>query len=269
MKILDTIVQHKKKEVEAKKELYPIKLLESSKFFKSPCVSLKDYILRADKSGIIAEFKRKSPSIANINLYADPEEISISYMQGGASAISVLTDENFFGAKEEDIETVRSFNLCPVLQKDFIIDEYQIIEARSRGADVILLICEILTKEKLASLHHTAKGLGMEVLIEMHTDDQLTKIPSGAEIVGINNRNLEDFSVDYERSIKTLEQLPAQMVKIAESGLSSIDTVLRLKKSGFDGFLIGEQFMKQANPGDECRRFAKELINLKTAELCV
>lgn len=268
MKILEEIVQHKKGEVKSKKELYPIALLEKSPFFDSPCVSLKKYILKPDKSGIIAEFKRKSPSKSNINLYANPEEISISYMQGGASAISVLTDEAYFGAKPNDIEIIRSFNLCPVLRKEFIVDEYQIIEARSKGTDAVLLICEILTKEELQSLNQCAKNLGMEVLIELHGKDQIEKLPPDVDLIGINNRDLKSFTIDFDRSKEMLHLLPKDMIKIAESGLDNLHSVLDLKASGFDGFLIGEHFMKQAQPGEECKRFSEALIKLKKTVLC-
>jgi indole-3-glycerol phosphate synthase len=157
MNTLQKIIQHKKQEVQEKKELYPIKLLEKSIFFKPTTVSLKKYLLRDDKSGIIAEFKRKSPSKGNINAYANVEHVSISYMQAGASALSVLTDSTFFGGNNKDLETARKFNFCPILRKEFIIDEYQIFESRSIGADAILLIAEILTKEEVQRFSQIAK----------------------------------------------------------------------------------------------------------------
>ena len=164
MNILDQIVAYKKQEVAERKELYPIKLLENSLYFSSPTVSLKKYLAREDKSGIIAEFKRKSPSKGIINAYADVEETSIGYMRAGASALSVLTDSHFFGGSGEDLKTARKFNFCPILRKDFTIDAYQVYEARSMGADAILLIAEILSEKEVKQLAELAKSLEMEVV---------------------------------------------------------------------------------------------------------
>ena len=173
MDILEKIIAHKYREVEERKSLYPVKLLEQSIFFASPVVSLKKYVQRKDKSGIIAEFKRKSPSKGVINSAASVERTSIGYMQAGASALSILTDKEFFGGTSDDLTTARKFNFCPILRKDFVVNEYQIIEAKSIGADAILLIAAALTPARLSELAKVAKGLGLEVLMEVHTKEEL------------------------------------------------------------------------------------------------
>lgn len=262
MTILEKIKQHKIAEVEQKKALYPIKLLEESVYFNGDCVSMKEYIKNPIYSGIIAEFKRKSPSKGFINKYASPEEITIGYMQAGASALSLLTDEHFFGAKKNDIITARKFNFCPILRKDFIIDEYQILEAKSLGADCILLIARILTQDQIINLSEEAKKLGLEVFLEIHSENELNISHfDNIDLIGINNRNLETFEVDIENSIKLAQKLPQSIVKIAESGLNSVKTINTLKSNGFDGFLIGEYFMKHSNPAQKCKELIIQLNN--------
>lgn len=259
MNILDKIVAHKKEEVAQRKELYPTQLLEKSTFFKGQTVSLSQYIKREDKTGIIAEFKRKSPSKPSINLYANIEEVSIAYMQAGASALSVLTDSHFFGGKSEDLTTARKYNFCPVLRKDFIIDEYQVIEARSIGADAILLISEILTKEEVKKLSSLAHSLGMEVLLELHSEVQLDKYADGIQLIGVNNRDLDTFKTEINFSKQLIDKLPSEVTKISESGIHSAAVVQELKACGYDGFLIGERFMTHANPGEACKSFIQEI----------
>lgn len=259
MTILEEIINYKRKEVAEQQALTPIKLLEKSLFFDSDCVSMKHYIQREDKSGIIAEFKRKSPSKGMINEFADVEKTSIGYMQAGASALSVLTDKNFFGGKNEDLMTARKYNFCPILRKDFIVSEYQIIEAKSIGADVILLIAAVLSKEEIQRFSQLAFDLGMEVLLEIHTAEELEKYHQKIPLVGINNRNLKTFEVDFENSIKLAKELPQETVKIAESGIQNASDIVELKKHGFDGFLIGEKFMKSATPELECKKFIEQL----------
>ncbi|MCB9360846.1 MAG: indole-3-glycerol phosphate synthase TrpC [Flavobacteriales bacterium] len=259
MTILDEIVAYKRKEVEEREATHPIKLLEQSLYYNSECVSLKKYILREDKSGIIAEFKRKSPSKGIINAYADVEKVTIGYMQAGASALSVLTDNHFFGGKNEDLITARKFNFCPILRKDFTISEYQIIEAKSIGADAILLIAAILTKEEISRFSKLAFQLGMEVLLEVHTQEELDKYIPEINLVGINNRNLKTFEVDFENSIRLANQLPKNTIKIAESGISNPQRIAELKSHGFDGFLIGENFMKTAEPEVTAKKFIKQI----------
>jgi len=261
--ILDKIVAHKRKEVDERKELYPLKLLERSLYFSSPTVSLKKYLSRQDKSGIIAEFKRQSPSKGVINAYAKVEDTSIAYMQAGASALSVLTDSHFFGGSNEDLKIARKFNYCPVLRKEFIIDEYQVYEARSIGADAILLIAEILDAKKLELLASTAKMLGLEVLCEVHSKEQLGKLCDAVDLVGVNNRNLDTFKVDINTSFELVSHIPSGKARVSESGINNPEIVFQLKNAGFDGFLIGEYFMQSANPGKMCKKFNDELKKIE------
>jgi indole-3-glycerol phosphate synthase len=261
MDILEKIVAHKKNEVAKDKSLYPVKLLERSIYFDGPCVSLSQYISREDKVGIIAEFKRKSPSKGAINLYASPEQVSISYMQAGASAISVLTDEHFFGGSKEDLKTVRKFNYCPILRKEFIIDEYQIIEAKSLGADAILLIASILSEEEIMRFAKLAKSLGLEILFEVHDEEEIKKYIDEIDLIGVNNRNLKTFKTDYRYSLEVFEKLPNDAIKISESGINDPMVVKELKNRGYDGFLIGEHFMASGSPGESCAKFINSVKN--------
>ncbi len=263
MNILEKIIAHKKKEVAERKALYPVQLLEKSIYFGTPAVSLCKYLQRADKSGIIAEFKRRSPSKGDINPYASVERVSIGYMQAGASALSVLTDAQFFGGRNEDLTEARRFNFCPILRKDFIIDEYQLVEAKSIGADAVLLIAECLEKETLARLARMAKSLGMEVLMELHSALQLDKYTADVDAIGVNNRKLEDFSVSLANSLELVSALPAEAVKISESGLDDPNAVVELRRAGFQGFLIGEHFMRQADPGRACREFIRRVQHIE------
>jgi len=261
MNILERIVTEKRNEVEELKKLYPTALLEKSLFFENKSVSLKDYLLRDDKFGIIAEFKRKSPSKGMINEYADIEKVSIGYMQAGASALSVLTDEKFFGGSSKDLTTARKFNFCPILRKDFIIDEYQIIEAKSIGADAILLIAAILTDKETEELAKLAKSLGLEILLELHEESELEHINQYVDLVGINNRNLKDFSVDINRSLEMAKGIPNEFIKVAESGISNVETIHKFRENGFKGFLMGERFMQATRPELACKNFIAELRN--------
>lgn len=263
MTILDKIIAHKKEEVEGRKKLYPIELLEQTIYMNTPVVSMKKYLLREDKSGIIAEFKRRSPSKGDINPYATVESVSIGYMQAGASGLSVLTDEHFFSGKSADLTEARKFNFCPILRKDFIIDEYQLIEAKSIGADVVLLIAECLEKEQLKRLADTAQSLGLEVLMEVHSIGQLSKLCDSVTLVGVNNRNLETFEVDIKTSLELAEAIPNEFIKISESGISEAASIIELKNAGYQGFLIGETFMKTADPAKACLHFIQEIEILK------
>lgn len=259
MNILDTIIEHKRKEVDEQKSLYPVKLLERSIYFNTRPVSLRKYLLLPGKSGIIAEFKRKSPSKGNINPYSSIEKTTIGYMQAGASALSVLTDAKFFGGSNKDLSEARNFNYCPVLRKDFIIDEYQVMEAKSIGADAILLIAAVLDKDEIRKLASLAVSLGMEVLLEIHDESELEKSDSSIQHIGINNRNLKTFEVNVEQSIRLAEKLPKSVLKIAESGINNPETVIKLKQHGFNGFLIGEHFMKESRPDKAAKKFIQQL----------
>lgn len=260
MNILEKIVRVKQYEVEERKALYPVALLEQSIYFKSPTVSLKKYLLREDKSGIIAEFKRKSPSKGNINPYVSVERTSIGYMQAGASALSVLTDKEFFGGSNEDLRTARKFNFCPILRKDFIIDEYQVIEARSIGADAVLLIAAILDKPRLKQLNDFARSLQLEVLVEVHSEEELSGIDNlDTDLIGVNNRNLKTFETDINTSRRLAKCIPDQFIKVSESGIDDVDTIVELKGFGYKGFLMGEYFMKHSHPEKACRQFIQKL----------
>jgi indole-3-glycerol phosphate synthase len=260
MDILETIIARKTLEVAEAKELFPVKLLEQSIFFSSPTVSLKKYVKRADKTGIIAEFKRKSPSKGVINAYASVERTSLGYMQAGASALSILTDKHFFGGSNEDLKTARKYNFCPILRKDFTIDEYQIVEAKSIGADAILLIAAVLSPETISKLVEFAHTLQLEVLLEVHNEEELrSNLNSGADLVGVNNRNLKTFDVTIDTSKKLCELIPAGVVSVSESGISNPATIIELRKFGYQGFLIGENFMKHSRPEEEAKQFTSEL----------
>ncbi len=262
MNILDEIVAHKRTEVQHRKELYPTKLLETSLYFSSPAVSLKKYLLRKDKSGIIAEIKRASPSKGVLNKHVSIERTSIGYMQAGASALSVLTDAKFFHGSSDDLKAARKFNYCPILRKDFTIDEYQILEAKSIGADAILLIASVLSPDEIKRFGIFAHSLGLEVLLEVHSGEELARSLSAADtvdIIGVNNRDLQSFSVSLETSERLASDIPSGMVKISESGIRTAQDVHRLRSAGYQGFLIGEQFMRHSRPEEACRAFVREI----------
>jgi indole-3-glycerol phosphate synthase len=260
MNILDEIIAHKRGEVAERKSLYPTKLLEKSIYFQSPTVSLRKYIQRPDLSGVIAEIKRKSPSKGILNRNVSIERTSIGYMQAGASALSILTDTKFFGGSNDDLTTARKFNFCPILRKDFTIDEYQIIEAKSIGADAILLIAAALepkTAEELATFAHS---LGLEVLLEVHDEEELKRVSDvDADLVGVNNRSLKTFEVSIDVSKRLAPLIPGEKVKVSESGLSKPEVIAELKDAGYEGFLIGETFMKHGRPEDAATAFINQL----------
>jgi indole-3-glycerol phosphate synthase len=260
MNILENIVRKKREEVENNKLLYPTALLEKSIYFETVPVSLKAYLQKEGKSGIIAEIKRKSPSKGMINKYISVERTSIGYMQAGASALSVLTDKEFFGGSNEDLLTARKYNYCPILRKDFIVDEYQIIEAKSIGADVVLLIAAALSKEAILRLAAFARSLKMEVLLEVHNEQDLRSgLNEYIDLIGVNNRNLEDFSVDINVSRNLVSQIPSNMIKISESGIDAPETIRELKAHGYSGFLMGEAFMRSSRPERACAEFISKL----------
>jgi len=260
MNILEEIIAYKKEEIKERKELYPIKLLEKSIHFAAPTISLKKYLLREDKYGIIAEIKRKSPSKGIINNHVSIERTSIGYMQAGASALSILTDEKYFGGSIDDLKIARKFNFCPILRKEFIVDEYQIIEAKSIGADAILLIAAALEPEKVEQLSAQAKSLGLEILMEIHNEEELiNNIHSTLDIIGVNNRNLKTFVTDIETSVSLSNKIPGNYVKISESGIHKPDDIIYLKQYGYQGFLMGEHFMKHSRPEKGCDEFISKL----------
>lgn len=258
MNILETIIVTKQKEIAARKQIKSISDLERTDFFKRETYSLKTALLAEKKTGIIAEFKRKSPSKGIINATARVEAVTKAYTSHGASALSVLTDIDYFGGSDADLQSAR-INEIPILRKDFVVDEYQLIESKSIGADAILLIAACLTVKQVKSLSAMAKNLGLSVLLELHSPDELNHICETTDIIGINNRNLKTFEVDIEQSIRMAEQLPIDTIKIAESGIRSVADINHFKANGFDGFLIGENFMKEEDPGAAFKNFVQQL----------
>jgi indole-3-glycerol phosphate synthase len=254
MNILNKIIEAKKVEVQARKKSVSIQDLTKKTPFNADCFSFKDFLLNKDKTGIITEFKRQSPSRGIINNTADVKKVTADYAKFGASAISVLTDETFFGGTLIDLEIAR-LQQIPILRKDFIVDEYQLFESKAYGADIILLIAACLTVEEVKQLALIAKNLGLNVLLEIHTESELAHICNEVDVVGINNRNLKDFKVDIHHSIKLGDQIPKDKIKIAESGIHNMQTLKHLKEHGFQGFLMGEIFMKEKDPGEAFRDF--------------
>lgn len=256
--ILDEIVAQKRIEIKEKQKTTSIEDFKNSDNFIVPVISAKASILDESKSGIIAEFKRKSPSKGFINQAADVKKIVSGYEKNGASVVSVLTDKDFFGGSFDDLKQAKEILNIPVLRKDFIVDEYQVYETKAIGADLMLLIAECLTKEEVYNLAKTAKEIGLEVLLELHSEDQLEKVNEFIDLIGINNRNLKTFEVDIEKSKQILKQLPQDLIKVAESGISDPETVKELREAGFQAFLIGENFMKNENPTEAFQEFVKK-----------
>ncbi|GGW22845.1 indole-3-glycerol phosphate synthase TrpC [Arenibacter certesii] len=261
MNILDKIVIDKRKEVELKKSIVPISQLEASILFEKTTSSLV-HKLRNSNSGIIAEHKRRSPSKAVINQNNSVFDVAIGYENAGACGMSVLTDGKYFGGSMDDLLLARASVKLPLLRKEFVIDEYQILEAKAYGADVILLIAAILTRAEIKALSQFAQSLKLEVLLEVHNEEELqkSKMPS-LDLLGVNNRNLKTFTVSLETS-KTLSTLiPNDFVKVSESGISSVEAIKELQPYGFEGFLIGENFMKTDNPGESASQFIKQVTS--------
>ena len=257
MTILDKINANKLKEIDVSKRNVSIKQLESSVLFERDCISLKDAILT--KSGIIAEFKRQSPSKGIINGIAKPEDVASGYEQAEVSAISCLTDLNYFGGTFDDLRAVRQAVNIPVLRKDFMLDEYQLIEAKSIGADIILLIASSLSITKTKELAKTAKSLDLNVLLEIHDESELNHINEYCDAIGVNNRNLKTFEVSIDVSKRLAAYITDDYIKVSESGISNVAAIKDLKDFGYQGFLIGENFMKTENPGKSCKEFVKQL----------
>ncbi|MFM6969929.1 MAG: indole-3-glycerol phosphate synthase TrpC [Sediminibacterium sp.] len=260
MNILDTIIARKKEEVAVQKSLVSESALKQMPFYKAPVLSMSSYLTMPGKTGIIAEFKRKSPSKGIINDSATVEAVTAAYTAHGASGLSVLTDTDFFGGSLQDL-TAATIHETPILRKDFMVDPYQIIEAKAYGAEVILLIAACLSPLQVKELASVAKDIGLEVLLEIHTQQELGHVCDAVDMVGINNRNLKTFEVDLAHSIALAKMLPAHLPKIAESGISQVSTILELKKEGFDGFLIGENFMKTPDPAAAFAAFVADLKN--------
>ncbi len=260
MNILERIVETKKEEVARQKKAMPVAQLKKFPGYQRKCNSLKAALLKHNSSGIIAEFKQKSPSKGEINFGVKVEEVTKGYSKAGAAGLSVLTDYDYFGGTLANLAKARETNPeIPILRKDFMIDTYQLVEAKAFGADVILLIAACLEKEQAEILAKKAKSLGMEVLMEVHNAEELKKVNDFVDLVGVNNRNLKTFEVDVETSVKLAKLIPESFVKISESGLAGVETIHYLRKNGFKGFLIGETFMKTDNPGEACKKMIEGL----------
>jgi indole-3-glycerol phosphate synthase len=259
MTILDQINEHKRLEVAAAKAVVSIAELMKNPAYNKPVPSLTEFLLNHEKSGIIAEHKRQSPSKGIINGNVNLTEVVKGYEEGGASAISVLTDQKYFGGTLADLKEATSLLSIPVLRKEFIVDEYQIHEAKAYGAAIILLIAASLTAEEIDRFAKLTRELGMEVLFEVHNEEELLKVSDYVNVVGVNNRDLKTFHVDIQQSVKLSTLIPEKFIKISESGISNPETVRILKTHGYQGFLMGENFMKEANPGEAFRKFVEQL----------
>lgn len=256
--ILSEIIANKRFEVDLQKQSISLEQLQNSLETTVKQRSLKE-ALKSSSSGIIAEFKRRSPSKGWIHRKALAEDIVPGYANAGASAVSILTDEKFFGGNLKDIKDARPLIDIPILRKDFTVDEYQLYQAKIIGADAVLLIAAALKKEELHALAAKAHELGLEVLLEIHSVEELKYINANMDVIGINNRNLGTFFTDVENSFRLAEQLPSDAVLVSESGISDPATVKRLQKAGFKGFLIGENFMKTDNPELALKSFIEDL----------
>jgi indole-3-glycerol phosphate synthase len=259
MNILDLIITDKKIEVNQRKRIFPSAYWESSPLFERKTKSLAKS-LKASNSGIIAEHKRRSPSKQNINSSLSVEKVARGYESAGVCGMSILTDGKYFGGSLDDLTIARAVSDFPLLRKEFIIDEYQIIEAKAFGADAILLIAAILSPQEILSFSKTAKSLGLDVLLEVHNLNELEKsIMPSIDLIGVNNRNLKTFKVSLETSRSLAEEIPAEFVKVSESGISEVASIKKLKAIGYKGFLVGENFMKTDNPGLAAKDFINQL----------
>ena len=259
MSILDRIIAHKQGEIRRQKELVPIDILEKSAYLEGEVFSLSLSLGEDVSSGIIAEFKKRSPSAGVICEAADPVKVTGDYYGAGAAGLSVLTDREFFGGSTGDLERVRKSVSLPILRKEFIIDEYQVVESRAAGADAILLIASVLDRHEVLIMARLAKSVGLEVLLEIHEERELDRINEFVDLVGVNNRNLKKMVTDVETSKKLAEKIPDDFVKVSESGIGMAETIIELREYGYQGFLIGEFFMKQDDPGKACSEFIQKL----------
>ncbi|MCZ4696112.1 indole-3-glycerol phosphate synthase TrpC [Ancylomarina euxinus] len=257
--ILRTIIEQKHKEVELLQSQYSINDLKQAQLFSRTCYSAKAAITTDNSSGIISEFKRRSPKKGPINPDVDIKTVVQAYQKANVSVVSVLSDTHFFGAHNDDFMKAREYLNLPLLRKDFLVDPYQIYQSKAMGADLILLIAAILTPKEVEKMSRIAKDLGLEILLEIHDESELKHINPLIDLVGINNRNLKDFSVDLNHSIRLSKQIPDRFVKVAESGIKGEDDIQFLKTNGFQAFLIGEYFMKQGDPGKACSELIQNI----------
>ena len=261
--ILSEIVANKRIEVDKQKLELPLSELERKlhQKYSIPFYSLKDALLKS-KSGIIAEFKRHSPSKGWLHQNADVNAVVKAYSDAGASALSVLTDEKYFGGTLNDMKSAVDNVSIPVMRKEFIVDEYQIYEAKLEGASAILLIAAAISKEESKRFTELAKQLKLEVLLELHDESEIDYITSINEVIGVNNRNLGSFETNLEKSFKIAKLLPENAVWVSESGISETNVVRELRDAGYKGFLIGEFFMKSGNPGENLSRFIQQIVDV-------
>ena len=261
--ILQEIVAHKRIELQQQKAIIPPATLYANveqllADNPQPRRSMRES-LAASASGIIAEFKRKSPSKGWIKEEGKPDVIPASYSENGASAVSILTDEKYFGGILRYVRIARPTVSCPILRKDFIVDEYQLYQAKMVGADAVLLIAADLTQEECSTLAKKAHELGLETLLEVHSEPELEYVRENIDMVGVNNRNLGTFHTDVANSYRLASLLPKDYVLVSESGISNPQTVRELREAGFRGFLIGETFMKTPNPGKALADFIAQV----------
>lgn len=256
--ILEEIIAHKRVELERQKAAFSPDVLAANCSESRPRISMRDS-LAASSSGIIAEFKRRSPSKGWIKEEGRADVVPPAYQAAGASALSILTDGQFFGGSLKDICMARPHVQLPILRKDFIIDEYQLLQARVVGANAVLLIAAALTVEQCRTLAAKAHELELEVLLEIHSEPELDYVGDHIDMVGVNNRNLGTFHTDVENSFRLAERLPKELLLVSESGISHPETVRDLRAAGFRGFLIGENFMKTPDPGHALRTFIHAL----------
>ena len=267
MNILDKIVAVKKEEVEAAKRKTGLSTLESMPTFQRPVNSVTANYRSGNTTGIITEFKKASPSKGVINNRSAVEDVVKGYARHGAAAISVLTDESFFQGSLDDLRRARkAVPDTPLLRKDFMIDEYQIAEARVAGADLILLIAACLSPQRVQELAQYARSIGLEILLEIHNEHELVHICEEVDLVGVNNRDLKSFLVDVETSVRLAPQIPGDKIRVSESGIHSVATIDYLRKAGYEGFLIGENFMKEEDPGEAFARFALSMKSHRSAD---
>lgn len=260
--ILDAIVARKHQEILEAKQRYPLAALQAGSRFQRPTTSLRQRLLSPQNSGIIAEFKRRSPSKGWLHQHAVAAEVAAGYTAAGAAGMSVLTDADFFGGAPFDLQSIDAPTL-PLLRKDFMVDEYQFYEARAWGASVVLLIAACLQPAQTLAFTRLAHSLQMEVLLEVHTLDELNAhYHSEVDMVGVNCRNLKTFALDKSLFQTMAAALPADAVKVAESGIDAPETIVALRKLGYKGFLMGEQFMKQPLPAQALRQFVQGIAAL-------
>ena len=259
MTILDKIIAHKRKTLELDKQEVSVQTLEKSIYFSRETFSLRSSLSKENTTGIIAEFKRQSPSKGIINNKADVQQITSQYAKAGASALSILTNNEFFGGSNDDLTMARKVNDIPILRKEFVVDEYQIFEAKSIGADAILLIAAILSANEIIHFTKIAHSLELEILVEVHDLDDINKLSGLEDIIGVNNRNLKTFEVNIKQSMDLIKRLPNDAVKISESGIKTPEDIQQLRMHGFSGFLIGELFMREVNPGIVCESLIDKL----------